>query len=51
MVQFLIKYRGVNINLKDSLGKMLLSIAKTHRDATIVQLFLECGSDNLKSIG
>jgi ankyrin repeat protein len=50
VVQLLVKYGGININLKDSLGRMLLSIAKAYRDATIVQLLLECESNSLKSI-
>jgi ankyrin repeat protein len=50
VVQLLVKYGGVNINLKDSLGKMLLSIVKAHRDAIIVQLLLECESNSPKFI-
>jgi ankyrin repeat protein len=50
MVQLLVKYRGVNINLKDSLGRMLLSIAKAYRDVIIIQLLLECESNSPKFI-
>jgi ankyrin repeat protein len=48
VVQLLVKYGGVNINLKDSLGRILLSIAKVYKDAIIVQLLLKCESDSLK---
>ena len=50
MVQLLVKYKSININLKDFLGKMLLFIAKIYRDAIIIQLLLGYKSDSLKSI-
>ena len=50
MVQLLVKYGGININLKNSLGRILLSIAKVYRDIIIVQLLLKCEINGPKSI-